>query len=88
MAGTRSRGVRGLVPLLVVSGVVVLVVFGQARGFWLPNLHNGLLALTFAFVGAYVLFQRPGHRVGVLFLTTSVVEAVMFFGRQIGHAPT
>jgi DNA-binding CsgD family transcriptional regulator len=80
--------VRGLVPLLVVSGVVVLVVFGQARGFWLPNLHNGLLALTFAFVGAYVLFQRPGHRVGMLFLTTSVVEAVMFFGRQIGHAPT
>ena len=78
---------RGLVPLLAVSGVVVLVAFGQARGLWLPNLHNGLLALTFAFVGAYVLYQRPGHRVGVLFLTTSVVEAVMFFGRQVGHAP-
>jgi hypothetical protein len=79
--------VRGLVPLLVVSGVVVLVAFGQARGLWLPNLHNGLLALSFAFVGAYVLFQRPGHREGMLFLTTGVVEAVMFFGRQTGHAP-
>jgi Bacterial regulatory proteins, luxR family len=79
--------VRGLVPLLIVSGVVVLVAFGQARGLWLPNLHNGLLAVTFAFVGAYVLFQRPGHREGVLFLMTGVVEAVMFFGRQIGHAP-
>jgi DNA-binding CsgD family transcriptional regulator len=80
--------VRGLVPLLVVSGVVVLVAFGQARGLWLSNLHNGLLAVTFAFVGAYVVFQRPGHREGVLFLLTGVVEAVMFFGRQIGHAPT
>jgi hypothetical protein len=79
--------VRGLLPLLVVSGVVVLVAFGQARGLWLPNLHNGLLALSFAFVGAYVLFQRPGHREGMLFLTTGVVEAVMFFGRQTGHAP-
>jgi len=87
VAGTGSRGVPALVPLLVVSGVVVLVAFGQARGLWLSNLHNGLLALTFAFVGAYVLYQRPGHREGVLFLATGVVEAVMFFGRQVGHAP-
>jgi DNA-binding CsgD family transcriptional regulator len=78
---------RGLFPLLVVSGVVMLVAFGQARGLWLSNLHNGLLALAFAFVGAYVLHQRPGHHEGVLFLTTGVVEAVMFLGRQIGHAP-
>lgn len=75
-------------PLLLTSGVVVLVVFGQARGLWLSNLHNGLLALAFAFVGAYVLFQRPGHREGVLFLVTGVVEALLFFGRQIGHSPT
>jgi DNA-binding CsgD family transcriptional regulator len=87
VAVNSARSVRGLVPLLVVSGVVVLVAFGQARGLWLSNLHNGLLALSFAFVGAYVLFQRPGHREGVLFLTTGVVEAIMFFGRQIGHAP-
>jgi DNA-binding NarL/FixJ family response regulator len=80
--------VRGLTPLLFTSGVVALVVFGQARGLWLTNLHNGLLALAFAFVGAYVLFQRPGHREGVLFLVTGVVEALLFFGRQIGHSPT
>jgi DNA-binding CsgD family transcriptional regulator len=71
-----------------VSGVVVLVAFGQARGLWVSNLHNGLLALAFTFVGAYVLFQRPGHPEGRLFLATGVVEAVMFFGRQIGHSPT
>jgi DNA-binding CsgD family transcriptional regulator len=86
--GADSRGVRGLAPLLLVSGVVVLVAFGQARGLWLPNLHNGLLALAFTFVGAYVLFQRPGHREGLLFVATGVVESVVFFGRQIGHSPT
>ncbi|MCW2546886.1 MAG: LuxR family transcriptional regulator [Mycobacterium sp.] len=88
MAGPDTRGLRGLAPLLAVSGVVVLVAFGQARGLWLSNLHNGLLALAFTFVGAYVLFQRPRHREGRLFLATGVVEAVMFFGRQIGHSPT
>jgi DNA-binding NarL/FixJ family response regulator len=79
---------RGLVPLLAVSGVVVLVAFGEGRGLWLSNLHNGLLGLAFTFVGAYVLYQRPAHREGRLFLATGVVEAVMFFGRQIGHWPT
>jgi DNA-binding CsgD family transcriptional regulator len=85
MAETRSA--RGLAPLVLVSGVVVLVSFGQARGVWLPNLHNGLLALAFTFVGAYVLFQRPGHREGRLLLATGVAEAVLFLGRQIGHSP-
>jgi DNA-binding CsgD family transcriptional regulator len=75
------------VPLLLLSAVVVLVSFGLARGLWLPNLHNGLLALGFAGVGAYVLFQRQGHREGRLLLATGVVEAVLFLGRQIGHAP-
>jgi DNA-binding CsgD family transcriptional regulator len=83
-----SRGGRGPVPLLLVSCVVVLVVLGQARGLWLSNLHNGLLGLAFTFVGAYVLFQRPGHREGRLFMATGLIEAVMFFGRQIGHSPT
>ena len=78
---------RGVVPSLLLSGVVVLVVLGLARGVWLANLHNGLLAVAFTGVGTYVLFQRPGHREGVLFTTTGVVEAVMFFGRQVGHAP-
>ena len=86
MAGADPRGPRGLVPLLLVSGVVVAVAVGLARGLWVPNLHNGLLALAFTFVGAYVLFQRPGHREGRLFLVTGVVEAVLFLGRQIGHA--
>lgn len=88
VAGNDSRGLRGLAPLLLVSVVVVLVAFGQARGIWLSNVHNGLLALAFTLVGAYVLYQRPGHREGRLFLATGVVEAVLFFGRQIGHSPT
>ena len=87
MIDSGFRGGRGLGPLLLVSGVVVLVAFGLARGLWLPNLHNGLLAAAFTFVGAYVLYQRPGHREGRLFLATGVVEAVLFFGRQIGHSP-
>ena len=61
-------------PLLLVSLVVVMVAFGLSRGLWLPNLHNGLLALTLTTVGAYVLFQRPGHREGLLFMAAGVVE--------------
>jgi hypothetical protein len=38
--------------------------------------------------GPYVLFERPGHREGVVFTATGVVEAVMFLGRQIGHTPS
>ena len=79
---------RGVVPSLLLSGVVVLVALGLTRGAWLENLHNALLALAFAGVGTYVLIQRPGHREGVLFTATGVVEAVMFFGRQIGHTPS
>ena len=85
---TRSdpRGLRGLIPLLLVSLVVVMVALGLARGLWLPNLHNGLLAVALTVVGAYVLFQRPGHREGLLFMAAGVVEGVMFLGRQVGHA--
>lgn len=82
------RAVRGAPPLLLVSAVVVLVTFGFARGFWVSNVHNGLLALAFAGVGAYVLFQRPGHREGTLFMVTGVVEAVTFLGRQVGQSPS
>lgn len=85
-SGARSR--RGLAPLLLGSLVVVLVSLGQARGLWLANLHNGLLGLAFTFVGMYVLHQRPGHREGRLFLATGAVEALLFFGRQLGHFPT
>jgi len=58
VTGTDTHGLRGAAPLLLASVVVVLVTIGFARGFWLSNLHNGLLALTFAGVGFYVLFQR------------------------------
>jgi DNA-binding CsgD family transcriptional regulator len=75
------------VPLLCLSAVVVLVVVGLARGLWLPNLHNGLLALAFTVVGVYVLNERPGHREGLLLLATGAVEAVLFLGRQLGHDP-
>jgi DNA-binding CsgD family transcriptional regulator len=73
---------------VLLSGVVVLVALGLGRGLWVENLHNGLLALAFTGVGTYVLFQRPGHREGVLLMATGVVEAVMFYGRQVGHTPT
>ncbi len=82
------RPPRGLVPLAVLGGVVVLLVLGFAHGFWASNLHNGLLALAFGAVGAYVSTQRPGHRVGRLFVATGAVEGVLFFGRQVGHEPT
>ena len=67
---------------------MVLVAVGLGRGLWLENLHNGVLALAFTGVGAYVLFQRPGHREGWLLMVTGVAEAVMFYGRQVGHTPT
>jgi DNA-binding CsgD family transcriptional regulator len=82
---TGSHAGRGTTPLLIVSCVVVLVVWGLADGIWLPNLHNGVLALTLTFVGAYILFQRPGHREGLLFMAAGAVEAVVFLGRQVGH---
>ena len=83
-----DRRRRGLAALLVLGGVVVLVVFGAVRGVWASNLHNGLLALAFTAVGAYVLAQRTRYRIGTLFVATGAVEGVMFFGRQAGHAPT
>src|SRR4051794_41448753 len=63
-----------------------MVTFGFARGPWLSNLHNGLLAVSFAGVGAYLVLQRPRNREGALFLATGVVEAVTFLGRQVSHS--
>ena len=83
----RDAAVRLAVPLAVLSASVVLVVFGFARGVWASNLHNGLLALAFSAVGAQLAFHRPGHRLGHLFLLTGIAEAVMFWGRQVGHSP-
>ncbi len=78
-------GREGWVPLLSVSVVVVVVTAGSSRGLWIENLHNGLLALAFTCVGAYVLHQQPRNRCATVFLATGFVEAVMFLGRQIGH---
>jgi DNA-binding CsgD family transcriptional regulator len=87
VVGQRSAAPRGIAPLLTLSVVVLVVAFGASRGLWLANLHNGLLALACAGVGAYVLWQRPRHAVGTLLLATGLVEAVMYTGRQFGHGP-
>ncbi len=69
--------------------VLGLVGYGATLRFDVGNLHNGLLALTFAGVGLYVLRARPGHRVGRLFVGIGVGSAIMYFGRQYGlHAPS
>ena len=81
----RVRAFRNAVPLAVLSAAVVLVVFGLARGMWVSNLHNGLLALAFSAVGAHLVVHQPSHRLGHLFLLTGIAEAVMFWGRQVGH---
>ena len=68
--------------------VLGLVAYGATLGFHLGNLHNALLALSFAGVGLYVLRARPGHRVGQLFVGLGVASALMYFGRQAGlHSP-
>ncbi len=83
-----DRSASGYIPLLTLSLIVVLAVIGLARGVWLTNLHNGLLALTFGAIGTYVALQRPRHRLGRLFLATGSIEAIVFVGRQIGHDGT
>lgn len=69
--------------------VLGLVAYGATLDFHIGNLHNALLALTFAGVGLYVLRARPGHRMGQLFVWLGVADALMYFGRQAGlHSPT
>jgi len=64
--------------------VLGLVGYGAWLGFHGSNLHNGLLAVTCAAVGLYVLRMRPGHRLGILFVVSGVQSAIMYFGRQYG----
>lgn len=66
------------------GGTVVLVVVGFITGPSGDNLHNGLLALSFAIVGDVVLRHRPGQREAVLFLVAGLAQAVVFVGRQVG----
>lgn len=82
-AGSGTLGI-----LLVLCAVVGLVGAGLARGFWSDNLHNGLLAFAFTLVGVAVLLQRPGQREARLFLLVGALQALLFFGRQVGHFPT
>jgi DNA-binding CsgD family transcriptional regulator len=74
-----------LPPLLVLGAVVALVSTGFAHGFWLANVHNGLLGLAFGGVAAWTLLVRPNQREALLFASVGVLEAVMFLGRQVAH---
>ena len=62
----------------------MLVAGGFALGVYVPNLHNGLIAVAFTGVGVFVVRRRPSNRVGWLFMATGLTHAVMFFGRQYG----
>ena len=81
------RHPRRWLPLLLLCVSVALVGYGLGRGSWLSNLHNGVLGVAFTAVGAYLVHERPGQRLGGLFLATGLVETVMFLGRQVGHDP-
>jgi DNA-binding CsgD family transcriptional regulator len=72
-------------PLLLLGVVVSLVSTGLAHGFWLQNLHNGLLALAFGAVAAWTLLLRPRHREALMFAAVAVMEGVLFLGRQVAH---
>lgn len=84
VASTVRRGLVWPAALGLLAGT--LVAGGFALDLNLPNLHNGLLAISFTAVGVLVLAKRPGHREGRLFVATGVAHAAMFFGRQYGFA--
>ncbi|WP_433833227.1 sensor histidine kinase [Actinoplanes sp. CA-015351] len=64
-----------------------LIVGGFVLGPHVANLHNGLIAASFAGVGLLVLHRRPGNREGLLFVAVGAAHAVMFFGREYGLHP-
>ncbi|CAN5308250.1 hypothetical protein BH09ACT10_BH09ACT10_29830 [soil metagenome] len=80
------HAMRLVIALAAAVGAVVTV--GFTLGFELANLHNGLLALSFTAVGAFVLHRRPGQREAQLFLAAGAAHAVMFFGQQVGRHPS
>ncbi len=71
---------------LIAAATVAIVVPGLLLGVQWDNLHNGLLALSFAAVGTFVLARRPQQREALLFLAAGLAQAVMFTGRQVGGA--
>lgn len=85
VSADRARAADLMPPLLVLGTVVALASAGSARGLWLANLHNGLLALAFGAVAAWTLLTRPAHREAVLFAVVGILEGVMFLGRQVAH---
>lgn len=68
----------------ITAATIAVVVIGFLAGSPGDNLHNGLLALSFAVVGDIVLRHRPGQREAMLFLATGAAQAVVFLGRQVG----
>lgn len=70
------------------SLVAILVGCGFALGIHPQNVHNGLIAGSFAVVGIFVLRRRPDNAEGRLFVATGAAHAVLFFGRQYGLART
>jgi signal transduction histidine kinase len=83
-----ARSLAGVVVGALGLLVLGLVAYGATLDFHVGNLHNALLALTFAGVGLYVLLARPGQRLGQLFVGLGVASALMYFGRQAGlHSP-
>ncbi|WP_028653904.1 hypothetical protein [Nocardioides sp. J54] len=85
MVPTAGREAAVAAVAVVVLG---LVSGGFSLGFAWSNLHNALLAVSFAAVGLYVLRARPRHLIDGLFVVAGVQSAVMFFGRQYGlHEP-
>jgi signal transduction histidine kinase len=71
-------------PTLLAVGTGLLVVVGSGLGVRPDNVHNGLLALSFALVGTCVLRRRPSQREAELFLVAGAAEGIVFLGRQVG----
>ena len=74
------------------AAVAVVVAVGFLGGVHADNLHNGLLGVSFALVGALVVRHSPdpdspGHREGRLFLLSGVTSGLMFSCRQVGWEP-
>ena len=84
----QPRPVYLLLPLLVLGVVVALVSTGFGYGFWLANLHNGLLALAFGGVATWTLLVRSNQREALLFAAVGVLEGFLFLGRQVAHEGT
>ena len=80
-----DRGMTWAPVIAGATGAVVLAGFGLGGD--ATNLHNGLIALSAAVMGASILRFHRGHPEGWLLLAVGVAHAVMFVGRQYGRHP-